>query len=285
MTFHKPKDISYTDMCIYIDENVYKEKFNEQLIYEYIYHIVYMLAKQSQFFKKNHYYDDFAIYGATRVYLRLTNVKQNQVKDDGTPKMEKIKSVLNYIKNILYPLKVDFEQSEYCQTISRDACIEDIPYNFNYVLSDTLDGISFCEFNSVLNDIGRTCKHFLKSIPYKQNTSEWLNIYTSVMLTFLNMITLSNHRKERIEHLGGTLRLTDTHIKEAFEKECEREAILFHLPDSMSDYIIVLARQLKHIVAKDLSDILHTSISSDMTLLPLSINEYMQQFEECNNEY
>ena len=285
MTFHKPKDVSYTDMCIYVDNNIYKEKYDEQLIYEYIYHIIYMLAKKAQFFNTNSYYDDFAIYGANKVYLRFTNVKQYQLKEDGTPKLEKIKSVLNYIKTVLYPLKVDFEQSEYCQTISRDAYIDDIPYNFNHILTSTLDTITFCEFNSVLNDIGKTCKHFLKTIPYKQNSVEWLNIYTSVMLTFLNMVTLSNYRKERIEHLGGTLRLTDNHVIEAFEKEQERDAILFHLPDSMNDYIIVLARQLKHIVAKDLTDILHTNISNDISLLPLSINEYVQQFEECDNEY
>ena len=71
----------------------------------------------------------------------------------------------------------------------------------------------------------------------------------------------------------------------AFEEEQKRDAILFHLPESMNDYITVLARQLKHIVAKDLTDILHTNISNDMSLLPLSINEYMQQFEECDNEY
>ena len=61
MIYQKPKDVTYTEMCMYIDDNVYKDNFDERLVYEYIYHIVYMLAKKAQYFKKNSYYDDFAI--------------------------------------------------------------------------------------------------------------------------------------------------------------------------------------------------------------------------------
>lgn len=283
MTYKKPQDISYTDMCIYVDDNVYKEGFNEELIYQYIYHIVYMLAKQSQLFNKHHYYDDFAVFGANKVFLRLTNKKQWQYKEDGTPKLEKVKSVLNYIKNILYPLKVDFEQSEYCQTISKDSYNEEINYNFESLINSSLNRLTFCEFNLVLNNIDKTCKAFLKTIPYKTNSKEWLNIYTSVMLTFLNNVTLTNKRKRRLTHLDGTLRLHDGHILNSYNEEFNNKAILFHLPSSMSDYITVLARQLRHIVSKDLCDILHTNISNDIELIDNSVNDYMK--DEEYNEY
>jgi hypothetical protein len=285
MIYQKPKDITYTEMCMYIDDNVYKDNFDERLVYEYIYHIVYMLAKKAQYFKKNSYYDDFAIYGANRVFFRLTNKKQWELKDDDSPKMEKVKSVLNYIKNILYPLKVDFEQSEYCQSITRETNVEDVSYNFNYVLDDTLNNITFCEFGMTLNDIGKTCNKFLRSIPYKHKSVEWLNIYTSVMLTFLNMVTLTNKRKNRLQHLEGTMRITDQHINDAYDQEAQQKPILFHLDESMSDYILVLTRQLKHIVAKDLSDILHTNVSNDITLLPLSVKDYISECEDIQDEY
>lgn len=285
MTFKKPDNMSYTDMCIYIDNNVYTENADETTIYEYIYHIVYMLAKQGQLFNKNHYYDDFAIYGANRVYFRLTNPKQWQEKDDGSGfKMDKIKSVLNYIKNILYPLKVDFEQSEYCQVISKDAYPQEVNYNFSNVLGDEIDRLTFCEFTLLFNDIGKTCKAFLQTIPYKSNSSEWLNIYTSVMLTFLNSVTLTNKRKRRLQHLTNTMRLTDNHLIEAYEKE-NNEVVLFHLDDSMSDYILVLARQLKNLVAKDLTDILHTNVSNEISLLSLAVQDYMDDNNEDINEY
>ena len=80
------------------------------------------------------------------------------------------------------------------------------------------------------------------------------------------------------------MRLNDNHIINAFEEE-SCKAILFHLPESMNDYILVLTRQLKHLVAQDLSDILHTNISNDLTILPLSVREYIESYEELEDEY
>ena len=76
MTFTKPKDVSYTDMCRYIDDNIYTDNFDESLVYEYLYHIIFMLGKQAALFDKHMYYDYFALFGATRVYFRLVNKKQ-----------------------------------------------------------------------------------------------------------------------------------------------------------------------------------------------------------------
>lgn len=285
MTFNKPSNLTYTDMCIYIDENVYKESFDETLVYEYLYHIILMLAKKAQIFEKHHYYDDFAVYGASRVYFRLTNKKQYQYKDDGTPKMEKIKSVLNYIKGILYPLKVDFQQSEYCQTISKECYVEDITYTFNNLIGNCIDEFNFCEFGLTFNDISKTCKKFLQTIPYKSNSSEWLNIYISVMLTFLNNVTLSNNKIKRLEHLTSTGRIQEQHFVDSYNDEKQQRPILFHLDPSMSNYITVLARQLKHIIAKDLTDILQINISTDIRLKPLTVKDYFIEQEDIENEY
>lgn len=284
MTFTKPKDISYTDMCIYIDNNVYEETFDENLVYEYIYHIVLMLAQQGQIFKHYWYYDDFAIFAANRIYFRLTNKKQWEFNSSGEPKLEKIKSVLNYAKSILYPLRVDFEQSEYCQSISREAFPEEIDYNFSNLITTSIDELTFCEFGLTLNNIGNTCRAFLKTIPFDVNSSEWLNIYTSVMLTFLNNVTLPNKKIDRINHLVSTNRLTDNHIIDAYDEESNQKPILFHLPESMADYIVVLSRQLKNLIAKDLTEILHTNISSRIELIPSSVKDYMDSYEDTEDE-
>lgn len=284
MTFDKPEDISYTEMCIYIDENIYEDEFDADLIYQYLYHIVLMLARKHQLFGKHCYYDGFALFGATRIYFRLTNKKQFQHNDDGTPKMQKIKSVLNYAKNILYPLKVDYEQSEYCQSIVTTSNDKDIVYNYDNIVKQYLDGLHLVEFDMTMQDVCKTCKVFLSTIPYKRDSVEWLNIYTSVMLTFLNSVTLRNKSKKRIEHLQSTTRLKDSHITSFFEDERDSAPILFHLDSSMSDYITVLTRQLRRIVAKDLSSILHTAVTSDIQLSELSSNEFISE-QEANNEY
>lgn len=273
MTFTKPKDITYTDMCIYIDNNIYTDNYDVNTVYEYLYHIIFMLAKQSQLFNKHKYYDSFAIFGASRVYFRLTNKKQFELKPDGTVKMDKIKSVLNYIKNILYPLKVDFEQEEYAQTIVTTDDAEINQYTYNQILSQAVDKLAFCDFGMTLNDISRTCKHFLSTIPYSKDSGVWYNIYVSVLLTFLSYVTLSNKHQRRIEHLESTARLKDKHIEDFYTIARDSDPVLFHLPKSMGPYITVLARQLQTIVAKDLSDILHTPVNNDFQLIEMINNE------------
>lgn len=285
MTFKKPDDITYTQMCIYIDENVYNKDCDMTLIYEYLYHITYMLARHANLFKKHHYYDDFSIFVANRVYVRLTNKKQFEMNDDGTFRMEKIKSILNYLKAILYPSKVTFEQSEYCQSISKETTLDNLNFNFDTLLNRTSSNIHLSDFKFMLHDVGKTCENFLSSLPYLKTSKEWLNIYTSVMLTFLNMITLPTPVSQRIEHLAETKSLNDDHIVSAYEKEQLRSAILFHLPDSMKDYILVLARQLKQLVAKDLSYIMHTKVTNDFNLVDYLKEEIRESIKERPNEY
>ena len=283
--YKKPSNVTYTEMCIYIDENVYKENHNEELIYQYLYHISYMLAKKASLFNKNHYYDDFAIFCAGKLYMRLLNKKQYEYDEEGNPKLEKIKSILNYTKKLLYPLKVDFEQEEYSQTITPQQIESENTYSFNQILNSYIDNLDFCDFNLTLNDVEKTCNKFLKTIPYKENTKEWLNIYTSVLLTFLNMVTLNNKKVDRLKHLSSTNRLTDTHIINAFKEEINTKAILFHLDENMNDYIIVLARELKNIIAKDLSDILDINVSNNIELVELSVKDYLNDINGDDDEY
>ena len=102
MMYEKPKDIRYTDMCIYIDTHIYTDSYDESLVYQYLYHLLLMIASKSKLFNRSCYYDDFAIFGATRLYLRLTNKKQFEVDASGTPRMKKIRSILNYIHKVIY---------------------------------------------------------------------------------------------------------------------------------------------------------------------------------------
>lgn len=276
MTYTKPKDVSYVDMCIYIDNNVYNpEGFDEEKVYEYLYHIEHMLARTGRIFNDYKYYGDFAIYSANKLYFRLTNPKQFEFDENNNPKMDKVKSILNFAKSTLHHFRIDFQQSEYCQCISKDAYIDEISYDFNNLLQSELDDLNCCEFGLTFSNIDKTCKQFLNTIPVKRDSSEWLNIYVSVMLTFLNTVTLNNIQKRRIKHLTNTGRLRDEHIYNAYESARNSKAILFHLDESMNDYILVLSRQLRHLIAKDLTDILHTNISNDMVLNEQCVRDFI----------
>ena len=123
MTYSNP-NIKYTDMCIYIDAHAYEEDRNDDLIFEYLYHITKMLAHKSNYFNKPKYYDDFGIYAAGKLFLRLINPKQFDINPDtGLPRLTKIKSILNYAKTKIYPLKVEFEQENYYQMLAFGLCL------------------------------------------------------------------------------------------------------------------------------------------------------------------
>ena len=281
MTFEKPRDVRYVDMCIYIDEHAYEENHNTELIYKYLYHIMYMLASKNNLFTKSKYYDPFAIYAATRLYLRIKHKDQYLLNEDGTPKLKKVKSILNYAKNSLYYLKVDFEQEEYSQKLSRES-YDDTPFYTDNAVKSSLDSLHIVDFETIMLDTGKTCKTFLKCIPYPEDSSEWMNIYVSVMLTFMNYVTLRTVNKERIQHLDSTGRLKDHNYNKMYEEERNTDPVLFHLDPSMKDYIVVLTRQLMHVVAKDMAEILQTDSDFEYCLNDLKYNQVINDEEESD---
>ena len=269
MMYKKPDGVSYTDMCIYIDTHVY-ETYDENTVYEYLYHIIKMLATRNGYFNNSHDYENFALYSASKLFMRLTTKKD----------IPRIKSILNYSKKVLYPFKVEFQMLEFSQTLSKDSYQDELNYNFDNIISKTLTSLDISDFGLTMMDVGTTCRKFLSTIPYDKNSSEWMNIYISVMLTFLDSVTLPNKSKDRLKHLEETKYIRDYHLDNFYEDEREGQPILFHLPSHMSNYISVLSRQLRGILAKDLSDILHTKVHTDFQLIQSEIDNYMESVHQ-----
>ena len=96
MLYTKPKDVRYVDMCIYIDNIVKRGDPSEEeinLIFEYLYHLSFMLSHKHKYFNESHYYEEFSIYLATEVLYRLFyNPKLNKVDDDGNFRVNCVKS-------------------------------------------------------------------------------------------------------------------------------------------------------------------------------------------------
>lgn len=260
MTYYtKPNNITYTQMCIWIDENAYKDTCNDYILYEYLYHISRMLAYKSKFFNKAAYYDDFAILMANRIFMRLKNKKQFEESS----KLTKIKSVLNYAKGILYPTKILFENEYYAQNYTS---LDDDSYKYDYSLHDavlaSINGINKVDFNMYLGNIVNTAKNFLYKLPHK-NKTEIENIYISCMLSLLNSITLSNRNKAKLIDLRKKDKLTPEHIDKFYKQERDNCIILYHLDQSYKDYIKVILNELRHLISGDLSTILNDNIQTE----------------------
>ena len=259
MIYKKPHNVSYTDMAIFIDDTIYTDKKDEMLTYQYLYHLINMLAHKQCLFSCNMYYEEFSLYGASQVYLRLTNPKQFELDNNGQPHLEKIKSVLNYIKRTLYPMKVDFEQENYSQVAYDEE--NELDNNSSYVYIKTLSqdtSLDSIEFMDYLHRITDTIKSELVKIPYIKDKATWKNIYLSCLLTFLNSITLSNKNKEKLYMKDNIMYTTESYIDKVYREENQDSTLLFHLDPTMKDYIKVLTNKVKKKVAKDLSDMIRS---------------------------
>lgn len=290
MLFKKPNNLKYTDMCIYIDNNIYRTDLSEDeenLIFEYLYHIANMLARKANYFNNKEYYDDFAIYFASSIYFRLKSPKQFEIDPETNDyKLTRIKSVLNYMKNVIHLRKIEFEQEVYSQTLSptigKD---EDVEYALNYTfadkLSESIEDISAVDFELCLNNICLTTKNFLKRIPYRTNSVTWYNIYLSCLLTLLNIFTLSNKTITRINNLKYDIHNRPRAIDSLFKDSPENYVILYHIDKSMQDYIWILTQEIKHLLAKDLSLTLHnympvSSALNAIALADINLEEYTE---------
>lgn len=279
MLYKRPKGVRYVDMAIYIDNHIYTDDYDPDLVFQYLYHLVVMLSYKYKFFNRSEYYEEFAIHAATDYYMRLTNPKQYIMKEDGTPKLKKVKSILNYIKSTLYPRKVDFEQKFYSQAIVQmvDEDNTEEPtsgYLISDVISKTLDGMTAIEFDACLSGISGIVYSFVSKLPYKVGTKKWNDIYLSCLLSLLSMMTLPKKDIERINSYKNEFRKDNMDEFYKVRGNLPEDVILYHLNENMRSYIFVLVNEIKHLISKQLTQCMNTYVPTSV----LSMNLY-----ELNN--
>lgn len=248
MTYNKPSNLSYTDMAIWIDTNAYSESCDDYLLYEYLYHLAVMLAHQHKYFNKNDYYDEFGLYSASKLFMRLRNPKQFTSEAESSRGMYQIKSILNYIKTVIYPYKVDFEQEFYLNCPEDESVLYAGNQELCMYIADESDMHSRIDFEFSIDNIYNLCRSFLYKIPCRANSYEWHNIYCSCMLTLLDSITPVNSDKG----LYDPQKLDHEQIMTLL-KSLDKDPILYHLDAHMSNYIKVLVRELRHFISQQLT--------------------------------
>ena len=270
MIFKKPKDVRYVDMCIYIDEKLKQQNISEEessLIYEYLYHIIYMLSVKNKYFNKEVYYDEFAITLATDVFHRLfTNPKLNELDENGQPKLTKIKGCLNYIKAILYGRKVTFEQQNYSQKyIDMEYINSDVSCTNITSYSYSRDNMQFnlgLDMSMYLDTLSKTIKHFLyTNSPYKKDKLLMKNIYIRCMISILKSLLFTINDEEGIKNKYTKPDAKFRYLCKEYKQNRDNCVTLYHLPHKYKDYITLLVRQLYTLIGKDIQELCSTSIS------------------------
>lgn len=284
MTFNKPAGVKYVDMAIYIDKHAYlTEGRDDEKIYEYLYHLFYVLAVKGRFFTSASDYDSYSLMAAGDVYKRLNNKKQF-LPDDDPRKLPRIKSSLNYIKNVLYPLKVNYQKENYNEII--DENIENIDFDgLSRDIKKDLTGNSALfnksDFRAYFKHIPNTIKKFISSLPYKDKIDS-KNIYLSCLLTILNRVTWSNTSIDKLKFREERNLPLIKFIDNNYDSCRKVEPILYHLPTNMSTYIDVLVNKILCILKKDLKYLLHCNEpTSDIVknMMKESVKNIMGDFE------
>lgn len=268
MLFKKPNTLKYVDLAIYIDNNAYREGRDDNLIFQYLYHLFYILAVKKCYFKKMEDYDNYAIYGAEEVYKRLINPKQF-LPDDDPKKLPKIKSCLNYIKNILYALKVNYQKSQFGEVF----CEESTQNSNTEVLEEDMRSKVFSEASSLTSidtqyyfqKIPGTIRDYLSTLPYASDKAMLRKIYLSCLLTLLSNFTWSNDGKAHVQQRLAKGLEVGSVIDKIYE-EGSKDLILWHLDPSMSNYIKTIINNIKNLIKKDLKFIIGYNEPTDQVV-------------------
>ena len=273
--------IKYTEMAMYIDNHIYTDDCDDNKVFLYLYHLSLMLAHKNKLFRRNEYYEDFALTFAEEMYWRLKNPKQEMLKEDGTPKMYKLKSILNYMKSSLYGRKVNFEQEKYSQSFSVNQKLKTdiLTSQFSVVnqIRYSMTGFNEVELEVCLKDICKTIRNYLKNIPYANNKKEWNNIYISCLLTILNSFIFTDKDDFIIKNILNDNFHSEEHklynINIIQKKDANRKVILYHLKDDMENYIYILCKKIKNHLGNNFRINTYSTAIEEKNLISATIAE------------
>lgn len=245
MLFKKPANLKYTELCIFIDENVPKiinpgeNPDLENTIYNYLWLLVKALAIKKCMFKNFQDYDMYAFYSATRLFTALRKNQLNQGKVIKGKLIRPIKSCLNYTKALLYPMKIEYQRESFREVIEEefvstkfDALTykeqlknqarnsSDVTQTFRNYLQDTV-----IQSSKLLEDI-------LQKSPFNSSTSEYKNLKISILLTSIQI--LKNKKK--------------------LYAAPAQSIILWHLPKSMANYAKILLKEYFMAIKREIID-------------------------------
>ncbi len=277
-TYRKDSKLRYVDMAIYIDREIRNPDCDEEKCFEYMYQLFYILSVKGRMFQTASDYDSYALYGATQLFLRYRKEREPDNK------LKPIKSCLNYIKKILYPLKVNYQRSNFFQVFQESALEGNAPV----VIADAkvtearrlTDDLLKAEYKYYLTQLPSTVKHVLKESPYSNNPVMMHNLYISCLLTLLKTLTMSNKNRTRLENKEAKCLPTTDLMDRIYAEEGGDNVVIYHLEKSMKNYVKLLVNRCKSEIAHDLRYIVGSYELSDSIIKEI----LMQPLEDYTSE-
>ena len=261
VAFNKPPNLKYTDMCIYIDEHLNEiietgsHPDVESKIFEYLYHVVYALACKGTFFPhKFDEYNDFALFSAGELFLCFRNKLRNEGKEVRGKIVQPIKSSLNFIKSVLFPLKDNYQKQTFSQIFNPE-----VGQDTSVIESDLRTSVQceyLPEFETSLKEVffdfkDKGYKHILLKTPYRRDKVFIKKLYISCMLTLLYQWTLPTKLNVKLSKKASNINYS---VKYLENSEFQNEIILWHLDEKYHDYVKLMVNKIKHYITNEVED-------------------------------
>lgn len=271
MTYNKPPGMRYVDMAIYFDENIGKPDRDDERLFQYLYHLFYMLSSKAKYFHLYEDYDEFALYAATTVYMRA--IKPAPPGED-----RPIKSILNYSKAVLYPLKVTFMREAFEERI--DPEVDD---RFDtHMLSDNLAASIETDYNvemakdfiTYFKELPKHIQKVVSETPYKNDPVMSRRLYISILLTFMKSITLSNSDIKKVKRRDKRGQEIDNYKVKILEKEKDINATTWRIDPNLANYINLLTNKVRKSFGEDLADIRQSYVLDEDELKAIMMSVY-----------
>lgn len=233
MLFKKPSDMKYTDICMFIDENVSKIRNPgenpelENTIYNYLWLLVKALAIKKCMFTDFKEYDMYAFYAANRLFFALRKNLLNQGKTIKGKQIRPIKSCLNYTKALLYPMKIEYQRESFREVIEEEFVSKKFDA-FAYkeqLKNKARDGAGVSQqfmahIKESLSSTSKLLDELLEKSPFNCTADEYKNLKISILLTSIQILK----NKKKLDAVPQTV-------------------VLWHLPKSMTTYTKVLLKE------------------------------------------
>ena len=233
MQWKKDPGKKYTDLCIYIDKNIPnivkpgEHPDIENTVYNYLWLVVKALAIKKCMFNNFQDYDPYAFYAANRLYFALKKNYINQGKTIKGKLIRPIKSCLNYMKALLYPMKIEYQNETFREVISEEFVSKKFDsFTFKEQMRDEIrsnQGVNetFISYvRSSIEQIGSIADRVLVKSPFSPRSIDYKKLKMSLMLNAINSLKV----KKKLDSDLPTI-------------------LLWKLPKSMSSYVRILLKE------------------------------------------
>ena len=140
-------------------------------------------------------YDPYAFYAANRLYFALRKNYLNQGKTIKGKLIRPIKSCLNYMKALLYPMKIEYQNETFREIISEEFVSKKFDsFTFKEQMRDDIrsnQGVNetFISYvKSSIGQIGSIADRVLAKSPFSPRSIDYKKLKMSLMLNAINSL-------------------------------------------------------------------------------------------------